>query len=157
MSRPGTGSAISPRRKKARQARRIGPAELTQILDHLNEWIGGRIPGKLSWQHLERFSGFSRQALSGKNEIATLFERVKITQRDGVQRKRPATVDDRIQRLRAQVQELRHTLDNYDDRWSRIAYHCSAQNIDLDALQRPLPPLNRGELRVTNSRLRKRI
>jgi hypothetical protein len=142
--KPGAGKRKSIRRK----VRRIGSKELAVIIRYLEEWLRGVHRGPLTWSILEKQTGFSRQALSGKAEVSGLYERVKTQQRKGTKPKRLATVDERIARLQEKCDELRTTVDRYDDRWTRIAYHCATRNINIDELEMPLPIVNRDQPRV---------
>jgi hypothetical protein len=127
--------------------KRIDAEQERFILQYLEECLRGIHPGKLTWKAIESFTGFSRQALSAKPDIATAYERVKLGQRSKSTRKPAKTADERNARLNGEIDRLRSILDAFDERFARIAYHCSVRGIGLDELEQPLPTVYRARPR----------
>jgi hypothetical protein len=141
-------TSADKRKSIRKKVKRIGSKELAVIIRYLEEWLRGVHRGLLTWSILEKQTGFSRQALSAKSEVSRMYERVKAKQRSRRKPKQLATIDERIARLQEKCDQLRATVDKYDDRWTRIAYHCATRNINIDELEMPLPVLNRDQPRV---------
>lgn len=116
--------------------------DLDRLLTEIDCWIRGERKGLLTWQALERFSGFSRQSLSKNERVVNLYDKAKALQRNKG-RKPPKTPDERLARLNGELEHLRRVLDQYDERFARIAYWCNAKAIDLSELIVPMPARHR--------------
>jgi len=120
------------------------------VLQELDAWCRGERPGRLGWKKLEEFSGFTRQALSDHEDIAQRFGQAKAANRpkSNGQKSAPKTVDQRITELQREIESLRGLINRYDERWARYARNAALRGIDLQALDEPMDPPARANVRV---------
>ncbi|RKR43247.1 hypothetical protein B0G82_0807 [Paraburkholderia sp. BL17N1] len=120
------------------------------IVAELERWRDGELGTKLTWERVEAFSGFTRQALSRHAEIVRAYHDAKdALARPGRQSRSRAMeaerqyFDQTLERLRAEVDRYKVLEQQWLQRWQRIAFHCSRRGMSIDDLDRPLDPLNR--------------
>lgn len=140
-------------RKRAKTPK-MSAADIQNVLHELDAWCRRERPGRLSWRHLETFSGFTRQALSGRDEIAERFGAAKTVNRpsSAAQRRAPKNSDQRIIDLQRDIEHLRAVINRYDERWARYARNASLQGVDLARLDEPLDPPARASVHVVRRR-----
>jgi hypothetical protein len=125
--------------------KRLSSDDVAVVIVELTAWLNGERLGQLTWTKLAQASRISRQTLCRKPAIVSLYQKVKDAQRSGKPAKPPKTVDERVEVLNAELAELRRILDEYDERFERIAYWSGSKGIDLNTLIQPLPVRNRSE------------
>lgn len=116
--------------------------DVEYVLKELEAWREGQRGSRLVWELLEKTSGFSRQALSAKPEIATAFGATKLALKAGIKPKRPKESDfleKRIAALDAEVKRYQALEAVWLERFARYAYHCRGEGTSVDKLDRPIP------------------
>ena len=146
-----TRNKMTPAKAKRSKAKfvRMNDGDLNKLLVEIDCWVRGERKGVLTWQVLEDFSGFSRQTLSKNERVVNLYDKAKALQRNEG-RKPPKTPDERLARLNGELEHLRRTLDQYDERFARIMYWCNAKAIDLSELIAPMPARHRDSEKYKN-------
>lgn len=139
--------------RKQRKVPKMTPEDVQNVLHELDAWCRGERPGRLGWKFLVAFSGFSRQALSSHDEIAERYGQVKAANRPAVARKAaPKSVDQRIIDLQRELESLKAVVNRYDERWARYARNAALRGIDLAALDAPMDPPARANVRSHRSK-----
>lgn len=144
-------------RKRARTPK-MTTADIERVLHELDAWCRRERSGRLGWRHLEEFSGFTRQALSGHDKIAERFGAAKAANRptNAAQRVKPKGTDQRVIDLQREIEQLRGVINRYDERWARYARNAALLGINLLRLDEPLDPPARADVRarrnITNRR-----
>jgi hypothetical protein len=141
----------------ARRARNLGDDDIKLIV----EIIDGM--GKdLSWDALIQAvtlrlsSTYTRQALHKHERIRAAFTHRKqgvASAADKPELKRRGSIEvqkalERIDRLAAQNQRLEMENNRLLEQFARWAYNAHTRGLDEDFLNRPLPPVDRGQTRV---------
>jgi hypothetical protein len=131
--------------EKKPHSKRIDEVDIRRILRELDLWQNGVRVGELTWSVLERFSGFSRQALHARPEIKAAYQAAKISLRGGLAKARIEAVDSN-ESLQAELARLKAQLAIYEEReakwrarWQRIAYHLRAKGFQVSHIDRPIP------------------
>jgi len=124
----------------------MSTADIQYAVRELQAWSEGQRGPKLSWELMEKVTGFRRQSLSAKREIANAFGEAKKSLRVGRPVKRPRADDfleQRLQSLQAELERYKQYEQANLERWARIAYHCRGKGFSIDDLDKPLPPVHR--------------
>ncbi|MGC2965712.1 hypothetical protein [Paraburkholderia aspalathi] len=129
---------------------KLGDGKVAGIVAELERWRDGDLGTRLTWERVEAFSGFTRQALSRHPEIHQAYLEAKRVLATPGRRSRSRLKSDEIQYLDQTIESLRAQITRYEaleqqwlQRWQRIAYHCSRKGMSIDELDRPLDNLNR--------------
>jgi type I restriction-modification system DNA methylase subunit len=137
--------STKPRNKKLT---RMKPEDVQSILYELDAWEQGERGKKLTWDILERLSGFSRQSLWARSEIKNRFESVKETLRQGIDKNDSnqyrRTLEQRIDSLEKEINQLKQQQNHWLELWARYEYNAKVIGIDTSRLEQPLPSLNRN-------------
>jgi hypothetical protein len=133
----------SPRTKFAR----IKPGDIQLTLYELDAWEHGERGKKLTWDILERLSGFSRQTLWAKPEIKNRFEAVKEALRKGINKSDSnqyrKTLEQRIEALEAEIKRLKQQESHWLELWARYEYNARVIGVETSRLEQALPSVNR--------------
>lgn len=99
----------------------------------------------LTWERVEVFSGYSRQALSSHPEILRAFQAAKqaLARLDRPSRSRSrdeelAFQDRVIVHLRQELSHYERLEQQWQARWQRVALHCGRLGLSLEDLDQPL-------------------
>jgi len=139
------------RTKKRRGLPKIGDAARVEILDELDAWCRRERPGKLTWQRLEEFSGFSRQSLSAHDELKRRYDAAKAVGRGDQPRRAMRPIDQQVASLREELTSLKGIVQRYDERWARYALNAARIGLDLERLDAPLDLPARAVLRIAKA------
>ena len=129
-----------------RSVPKMSAADVQHAVRELQAWGDGQRSAKLSWRLIEKITGFSRQSLSAKPDIAKAFDAAKRSLRAGRPPRRPRADDyleQKLDSLKAQLKQYEQYEAENLERWARIAYHCRGKGFSIDDLDKPLPPVQR--------------
>ncbi|MFP3801967.1 hypothetical protein [Paraburkholderia sp. SIMBA_027] len=136
--------------KAIRANSKISERKAAAIVAELDRWRDGELGTKLTWQRIEAFSGFTRQALSRHETIRHAYQEAKRTLATPGRLSRSRSRSDELTYLDQTIENLRLQIRRYEaleqqwlQRWQRIAFHCSRRGISIGELDRPLDSLNR--------------
>ncbi|QQX86109.1 hypothetical protein JJQ59_02150 [Cupriavidus necator] len=120
------------------------------IIAELERWQNRELGTTLTWERIEAYSGYTRQALSRHPEIVHAYREAKRALADGARPSRSRTHSDELAYLDRTVASLRARICWYEEletqwlqRWQRIAFHCLQRGLSIEDLDVPLDPLNR--------------
>lgn len=125
---------------------KMSDTDIQYALKELDAWRDGLRGSRLTWNLLEKSTGFSRQTLSGKPSIANSFGVAKESLAQGVKPRRPRSADfaeEQVKQLKDQIKNFETLESEWLERWARIAYHCRGKGFTIDDFDKPLPPANR--------------
>jgi len=115
------------------------------IIAELERWRDGELGTKLTWERIEAFSGFTRQALSRHPLIVTAYQTAKGALATPHRRSRSRSRNEELLYLDQTIEDLRAELRRYElleqkwlERWQCIAYHCSRRGLNIDEFDRPI-------------------
>ena len=120
--------------------------DMQYAVKELEAWRDGHRGSKLSWSLLEKSTGFSRQTLCSKPEIATGYAAAKLALARGLRPRRAKDSDfleDRMLHLKSELARYKELESEWLERWVRIAYHARGKGLSIEELDRPLPPAGR--------------
>jgi hypothetical protein len=136
--------------KAIRANSKISERNAAGIVVELDWWRDGELGTKLTWERIEAFSGFTRQALSRHHEIRHAYQEAKRALAAPQRRSRSRCRADELTYVEQTVESLRAQIRRYEalelqwlQRWQRIAYRCSRNGISIEELDRPIDDLNR--------------
>ncbi|MGF6296069.1 hypothetical protein [Paraburkholderia youngii] len=136
--------------KAIRANSKISERKAAGIVAELDRWRDGELGTKLTWQRIEAFSGFTRQALSRHETIRHAYQQAKRALATPGRRSRSRSRSDELTYLDQTIKNLRMQIRHYEaleqqwlQRWQRIAYHCSRKGMSIGELDQPLDDLNR--------------
>lgn len=139
--------------KAIRANSKISERKAVGIVAELDRWRDGELGTKLTWQRIEAFSGFTRQALSRHEKIRRAYQDAKRALAVPGRRSRSRSRSDELTYLDQTIENLRMQIRHYEaleqqwlQRWQRIAYHCSRKGMSISELDQPLDDLNRKGL-----------
>ncbi len=125
--------------------KRLSVTRVNALVHELERWREGQLGDKLSWAYLEKFSGFSRQALQANTRIKLAYIAAKKALRGGLVITR-AEYSEELNELSARVQTLQTSLDDYigrekewQKRWQRIAYHLRCKGLNVVEIDSEIP------------------
>lgn len=123
--------------------KRIESKMVAQIERWLHAWATGQYGGKLTWDKLAVYSGFSRQSLSANRAISQTYRSTKMAIKRGFQRQdREPQVqrrEEQIAQLRSRVEELEQERAAWASLWERWRYNARQQGWDVSLLDREMP------------------
>jgi len=129
---------------------KLGAGRVAGIVAELERWRDGDLGTRLTWERIEAFSGFTRQALSRHPAIQQAYLEAKRALTTPGRRSRSRLKSDELQYLDQTIESLRVQITRYEaleqqwlQRWQRIAYHCSRKGMSIEELDRPLDNPNR--------------
>lgn len=125
--------------------KRLSATDVTMIVRELERWRDGQLGSKLTWAILEATYGYSRQALQAHPRIKLAYAAAKEALRGGLVITR-AAYSEELEELRAEVQRLQVSLDDYkglekewQKRWQRIAYHLRNKGLNVAEIDSSIP------------------
>ena len=142
-----------------KRSKNLGDAEIKQIVEIIDGWSG-----KISWGllidaiELRMFNQYTRQALYKHERVRRAFEFRKADLSANDRRVRGGVSSqwqialDRIARLEAANTRLESENTQLLEQFARWAYNAHTRGLDHDFLNRPLPPVNRGQTSRVNGR-----
>lgn len=142
---------MAKRAKRPRSLPRLSVETVAKILDELDAWCRRERVGKLTWQRLEDFSGFSRQSLSAHDDIKQRYDVAKGVSRGDGRKVSVKTEDEQVAALRKDLTVTKAIVQRYDERWARYALNAARLGYDLDRLDEPMDPPARAVVRVTRA------
>ncbi|WP_266180801.1 protein kinase [Dyella humicola] len=123
---------------------RMGQLQEQQIVQELARWGRGELGATLTWEHLEKQFGFSRQTLNQKSSIKAAYKLAKEALQGGLVRSRQET-DDEIKALNQEIARLRLEIEQYKDRekqwklrWQRVAFNIRKAGVQMFQVDRPV-------------------
>ena len=120
----------------------------------MDAWRRGEQPGRLTWKSLEDASGFTRQALASKPQIAEAYGIAKGASRGDVRRVHaPKPEAQLVDDLRREIDQLKGIVMRYDDRWMRWTRNAAQLGYDIERLDEHLDPPARAFVRVVRSKM----
>lgn len=135
------------------RSKNLGDSDVKKIVEMLDGWSG-----KLTWAllidaiELRLFNCYTRQALFRHERIRNAYELKK--NEVSIQGKvRPVKshqfqiASDRIAKLQSENKRLESENHQLLEQFARWAYNAYGRGLSLDFLNRPLPPVNRGQTR----------
>lgn len=132
---------------KNTKASRMTEKDILFILYELDSWKNGERSNKLTWDVLERLSGYSRQSLWAKPEIKIRYQEVKDSIRNGI--KKPTsnqyrqTLEQRIKSLEDQIVKFKEQENKWLELWARYEYNAQVIGVCSNEFSKPLPKVNR--------------
>ena len=141
---------MKPQPKK--RSKNLGDAEIKQIVEILDGWSG-----KLTWEllidsvELRAFNRYTRQALYKHERIRHAFELKKNERFEGDKDVKPVASPqmqialERIARLESENRRLESENNQLLEQFARWAYNAHTRGLDHKLLNRPLPPVSRGQ------------
>lgn len=143
-----------------KRARNLRDQDIAKVVEILDGWTG-----KLTWDLLieavekRLFSRYTRQALHKHARIADAFalRKESLARAGGAGRKTVASPElqlaiDQIDRLKAKCERLEAENNRLLEQFVRWAYNAHTRGLDEAFLNRPLPPVNRQQTRLTRNR-----
>lgn len=128
-------------------ASRMTEKDIIFILYELDSWQNGERSNKLTWDVLERLSGYSRQSLWAKPEIKIRYQEVKNSIRNGINKPTSnqyrQTLEQRVKSLEDQVKKYKEQENKWLELWARYEYNAQIIGISSDELSKPLPKIDR--------------
>lgn len=127
-------------------------ADVTEkVITLLDEFATGQLGNSLSWAHLEKAFGYSRQALSTNQTIKAKFQETKKSLKDS-KRKVSNVLENETEnkRLRAENAAQKIKLEEYEKRFIRWTINCQKQGINFMRLDAPIGISPKTALRSTD-------
>jgi hypothetical protein len=136
--------------KAIRANAKLNERKAAAIIAELERWRDGELGTKLTWERIEAFSGFTRQALSRHLPIVTAYQAAKGALAAPDRRSRSRMRSEELLYLDHTIEDLRAELRRYEllerkwlERWQCIAYHCSRLGLNMDEFDRPIDTQSR--------------
>ena len=143
-----------------KRSKNLTDSDVDQVVSILDGWAG-----RLSWDALvaaidfRTGQSYTRQALSKHPRILNAFQTRKRALADGPDTEpAPASSPElaaalqRIARLEATTSRLEAERLALLDQFARWAYNAHSRGLSYDILNRPLPPVDRGQTKVPAAR-----
>lgn len=138
--------------KVIRANAKINELKALGIISELERWRDRELGTKLTWEKIESFSGYTRQAMSRHPKIRLAYEEAKRAlsgpPRPSASRTRDEErkyLDQTIADLRSELQRYRSLEQSWLGRWQRIAFHCAACGLSIEDLDKPLDDIARKD------------
>ena len=132
---------------------RITPEREKEICDLIVLLASRATSGKVTWAQLEDATGFTRQALSAREQIAETYQSINGTKKTIV------TAEQKLEELKAKLakkeeecKRLSETLAEYDQKYVRWLYNATNANLTVDQLNAPLPDSMKTTARKGNKK-----
>ncbi|WGS55089.1 hypothetical protein LFL96_34630 (plasmid) [Paraburkholderia sp. D15] len=134
--------------KSIRANGKLGQRKAAGIVAELERWRDGELGAKLTWERVEAFWGFTRQALSRHPEIRQAYIEAKRAlampaRRSRIKGDEVQYLDQTIESLRARITQYEALEQQWLQRWQRIAFHCARKGLNIDELDLPLDSASR--------------
>lgn len=137
--------------KAIRVNSKISTRQLVGIIAELERWRDRELGLKLTWEKIEAFSGFTRQAMSRHPKILNAYQEAKRSLSTPGRRSRSRSYNDErayfdrtLESLRSEIQRYEALEQAWLQRWQRIAFHCSRRGLSIGDLDQPLDDPGRG-------------
>jgi hypothetical protein len=148
--------------KVIRASLKIDNTRALAIISELERWRDKELGTKLTWEKIEAFSGYTRQALSRHPKIKLAYDEAKRALADPARVSSSRSRDEERRFFDQTVEDLRKELKRYEDleqtwlqRWQRIAVRCCDLGLSIEDLDKPLDDLNRRDASAEVKRSRK--
>ncbi|MGF6634892.1 hypothetical protein [Paraburkholderia sp. MM6662-R1] len=136
--------------KVIRASAKISDVKALTIVSELERWRDRELGTKLTWEKIEAFSGYTRQALSRHPRIKLAYDEAKRALADPARVSSSRSRDEEPKYFDQTVRDLEGKVKRYQDleqtwfqRWQRIAVRCSELGLNIEDLDKPLDDLNR--------------
>ena len=137
--------------------RRLTKNDIARAVDEIHAYERGERPTGISWPAIVEFMGFSQVSLWKRPEILTAFQAAKRSRSAGATPKITLkTIEERIMRRDAIIEEQRLTIEAYRELWARYEANMLRLGYDPEELRRPLDRINRFDLKSRGQRQRHR-
>ncbi|HBN89300.1 hypothetical protein [Rheinheimera aquimaris] len=124
---------------KVKQARITAERE-KEICDLVVLLASRAANGKVTWAQLEKATGFTRQALSAREQIAETYQCINGTKKTMVSTEQKLDeLEAKLAKKEAECRRLSETLAEYDRKYVRWLYNATIANLTVDQLNAPLP------------------
>ncbi len=120
--------------------------DIAYAIKELEAWKDGLRGRKLTWNLLEKATGFTRQTLCAKAEIYSSYGAAKLALVSGARPSKPKSDDyqvNKIAELEKELTRYKKLEADWLERWVRIAYWARGEGISIDDLDKPLPEAGR--------------
>jgi len=145
--------------KPIRANAKVNEQTRVAILAELERWRDRELGTQLSWERVEAFSGYSRQALSRHPDILRAFQAAKNALACEGRPSRSRGRDDElafqdrvIVRLREEVRRYALLEQEWHARWQRIAQQCGRMGLNLEDLDVPMKVITAETTRPKRTR-----
>jgi hypothetical protein len=129
--------------RRIKCSKKMTQADIESIVLLLENWANTHARTPLTWSRVEKRVGFTRTALSQKEQIQTAFESAKKVQRDV--KERTSGSPDEVTRLRRQVEELTIELellqrseDMWLNNWQRVLANLREMGLNAHDILAPI-------------------
>ncbi len=135
--------------RKIRANRKMTPADVIRIKDELKRWEMKELGAKLTWDIVERFSGFTRPALSAHPEIVDALKSARLalqSDRAAATRVSLSRADETSrenERLCKELEKYKRGENLWHEKWLCITYNAQARGISIEELTQDIPPNGR--------------
>ncbi|WP_069638367.1 hypothetical protein [Burkholderia sp. PAMC 26561] len=136
-------------KRKIRANRKMTEDDVLRIKGELKRWEMKELGTKLTWDILERFSGFTRPALSAHPEIVDALKLARLalqSDRAAATRASLSRADEIVRenaRLAKELAKYKRGEDVWHEKWICIAYNAQARGISIEELTQNIPPNGR--------------
>jgi hypothetical protein len=136
--------------RKIRKNRKMTTEDIGFIIQELRRWEQGDFGPKLTWEKIEKFTGFTKPALHAKPEIKEAFQKAKEILAKGGRKSVARQKDEYAVYLENKTGALQEELKKYKQlemtwlaKWQRIAYHLKVRGISIEEVDQTLPCIDR--------------
>ncbi|MEJ1407324.1 MAG: hypothetical protein RPU62_10160 [Candidatus Sedimenticola sp. (ex Thyasira tokunagai)] len=120
----------------------------TDIIQYLVEWQTGKYGRKLTWSHVSKAFGYSRQALSGNAEIKGAYDDAKEKLRNARSEvDELSSIASENKKLKARVNELERLNSEYEQKYVRWQINSMELGVTEDQLNKPVAKSLKEHLR----------
>ncbi len=135
-----------------KRAKNLGDADIKLIVEILDGWSG-----KLTWEllidaiQLRMHNRYTRQALSKHERIRHAFDLIKKSDEVSVRQVSSPELQmalERIARLETENRRLESENNRLLEQFVLWAYNAHTRGLDHIFLDRPIPPVNRGQTKL---------
>jgi len=130
----------------AKSVPKMSANDIAYAIKELEAWKDGLRGRKLTWNLLEKATGFTRQALCAKDDIYSRYGEAKLALASGARPRKPKSDDYQVNQIAALEKELARYKEleaDWHERWIRIAYYARGEGISIADLDKPLPEVDR--------------
>ncbi len=127
------------------RSRRISDSDIESLQSELRRWAKGELGSKLTWDILEKRSGFTRQALQSKASIKAAYDLAKQALSGGLVRSKEQTIKQNdeltsmLENAKLQLLAYQRKEELWKIRWQQIAFHLREKGHQVINLDKPIP------------------
>lgn len=129
--------------KSIKKSKKIDERTKNYILNELEEWKCGNRGSKLTWDVIQKFSGYSRVGLSSHPEIKKSYNEAKEMLRTGKTQSKAINhsfeyYEGKINALEKEIKAFKEKEEEWLERWARIAYHSKLRGLSIEELDKEI-------------------